>query len=179
MKFRYNRDKRVKWYTAVYWVAIVAAVAAVVLFAQGGYLQAWLLSLLTAILLLYVLSIPRYVKVDADALEIHCVVEMTRIEIRDIASIRKVEKKKLGRLFLLLGSYGFFGYFGYYFDIRNWDLVKVYITEWRHRVEIEDIYEQRYLISCRGREELIDAVMQAKLLHAGDDYMLPEEDKQE
>ena len=152
--------------------AVVIGLAAVLIAVLGdllgssGYLQAWLYSILIAIAALYVLSIPRYISVDDLHLEIHCMVEMTRIDIRDIATVRRVDAAQLrGKLWIVLGSYGFFGYFGYFFNWREWELVKTYATQWANFVEIEDIYEQKYIVSCPHADHLIETIMQAKLKH--------------
>lgn len=164
VKFKYRCDKRCKWLTVVYIVVITLGFASIIIFGKGGYAEAWLLSVLIAMLLLYVLSIPRYIKVDDENLEIQCIVEMTRIDIRDITEIHKVEPRAYRhRLFCLLGSYGFFGYYGYYFNFRTWEIMKVYAGERDYLVEIEDKYEQKYLVSCRDADRFIDAVMKAKL----------------
>ncbi|MDL2320551.1 PH domain-containing protein [Alistipes sp. OttesenSCG-928-B03] len=172
-KFRYNYDKRTKRLTWIISAVIVAFFAAISLLAGEGYLRAWVISIMVAVLLLYVMSIPRYITVDREALEIQCVVEMTRIAIEDITLVRKVTRKDVGPLMLLLGSYGFFGYFGYYACFRRWDTLKVYTTERENLVEIEDIYEQKYIVSCREADRLIEAVMQVKLTHAGQDANVP------
>lgn len=174
MKFTYNLGRRAKRLSALYILFIVGLYVLVWFLGSDGYMHAWLFSLLTAVVALFVLSIPRYIKVDAEALEIHCVVEMTRIEIRDITSIRKIKRKDWKRIWPLLGSYGFFGYYGYYFDFKEWDMLKVYTAERKNLIEIEDIYEQRYIISCREGDKLINAVMQAKLLHAGKETVAEE-----
>ena len=148
---------------------IVIVFAAIMLLVKEEYVRAWIIVLLSTILLLYVLSIPRYIKVDREALEIHCIVEMTRIAIEDIRSVRKVTRQDTGRLTLLLGSYGFFGYYGYYANLRRWETVMVYATQWDNLVEIEDIYEDKYLVSCHEADRLIEMVMQAKLINAGEE----------
>lgn len=168
-KFKYHRDKRTRRLTWITTIVIVALSAAVLLLMDDGYLRAWLIVIVVALLLLCVLSIPRYILVTEDALEIHCVVEMTHIPINDISSVRRVTRQDTGRLTLLLGSYGFFGYYGYYANLRRWETVKVYMTEWSNMVEIEDIYEEKYLVSCREADRLIESVMQAKLTHAGEE----------
>ena len=115
------------------------------------------------------ISVPRYIKVDDESLEIHWVVEMTRIEVSEISSIGSVERSRFrNRMVPVLGSYGFFGYYGYYFNFREWEMLKIYTTERDHLVEIEDIYEQKFLVSCREADKLIEAVMQAKLDRAGE-----------
>lgn len=167
-EFKYKRNRRTGVLTFV-WIAVtVCVVIATFTLLRGTYVHAWLLSLLTAIIALYVLSIPRRISVDEHNLEIHCLVELTRIDVRDIQSIRKVAKAELKGLFPVMGSYGFFGYYGYYLNLRKWDMVKIYAGEWDNFVEIMDIYEQTYIVSCRQADELIEAVMQVKLLRAGE-----------
>lgn len=162
-KFGYHRDKRTRRITAG-WIAAVAVALAVPFFVgDGNYLNAWVISIVGAAVALYVLSIPYKILVDSHILEIRCLVETTRIEIRDIASVCRTSKEKYRHLYPLLGSYGFFGYYGYYFDFSRLEMVKVYATEWNNLVEIVDIYEDKYLVSCRDADALIEAVAQAKL----------------
>lgn len=161
-------DKRTRWFTLGWVGAMAVAIVLPCFLSDANYLNAWVISIMAAVVALFVLSIPRRILVDDQLLEIRCVVETTRIEIRDIASICKTTPDRYSRLWPVLGSYGFFGYYGYYFSFRRWEMVKVYATEWDNLVEIEDIYEDRYIVSCRDADGLIDAVMQAKLLQAGD-----------
>ncbi len=175
-RFKCERDRRARRLTWITAALIAAAVASVAVFVGEEYVRAWIIVTLLIVMLLYVLSIPRYVKIDREALEIHCVVEMTRIPIADINSVRRVTRQDTGRLTLLLGSYGFFGYYGYYANLRRWEAVRVYTGEWDNLVEIEDIYEDKYLISCREADRLIEMVVQAKLIHAGEEAILPREE---
>lgn len=168
-RFRYKRDKRTRRLSWIITALIAAVVTALALCIKEPYIFAWIMTLFVAVLLLFVLSIPRYVRVDGEAVEIQCVVEMTRIPIGDVQSVRKVTRQDTGKLVLLLGSYGFFGYYGYYMNFRRWETIKVYAAEWDNLVEIEDIYEEKYLISCREADRLIEAVLQAKLMKAGKD----------
>lgn len=162
-KFKYNRDKRT-WRLTLMWLVLIAAALIVpYFFSEGNYLNAWVISVVVAVLALFILSIPSRILIDSHVLEIRCLVETTRIEIRDIASVRKVSKKDYKALYPVVGGYGFFGYYGYYFDFINLEMVKVYATELNNFVEIQDIYEQRYLVSCRKADELIEAIAQAKL----------------
>lgn len=175
-KFKYISDRRTRRSTWIISAVLVCVFACVVLFVGEEYVRAWIILLLFTVLLLYILSIPRYVTVDREALEIHCVVEMTRIQIADINSVRKVTRQDTGRLTLLLGSWGFFGYYGYYANLRRWEIVRVYAGEWDNLVEIEDIYEDKYLISCREADRLIEMVVQSKLIHAGEEAEQPREE---
>lgn len=168
-RFKYNRDKRTRRLTWITSAAIAALFTAIALFVGEEYVRAWIIVFISAIILLYILSIPRYIKVDQEALEIHCVVEMTRIPIEDINSVRKVARRDLGRLMILMGSYGFFGYYGYYLNIKRWEIIRIYAGEWDNLLEIEDIYEDKYMVSCREADRLIEMVMQAKLISTSGD----------
>lgn len=154
-KFRYKFDKRSKYITWAIFIVILIAFAAMYFFGHGNYLPAWFLSFAIAIAALYILSIPLYITTKDDYLEIHCVVELTKIHLADIRSIRAISPEEIKPSLPVLGSFGFFGYYGYYFNIREWDTFKLYATEWDNLIEIEDIYEQRYVVSCPEREELI------------------------
>lgn len=158
-RFPCRFDRRSRRITVFVSVGIVAGLAAILYYAgSGGYVPAWGISLLAAILLLYVLSIPRYLQIGHDAVEFHCVVEMTRIRREDLRSVRRVKSSELPYLFVLLGSYGFFGYFGYYFDLKEWEAIKVYAGDRSSLVLIEDIYEQKYLVSCIDPDGFVAAV---------------------
>ncbi|MCL2561554.1 MAG: PH domain-containing protein [Rikenellaceae bacterium] len=168
-RFKYTRDRRTRRLTWIISAVVAVAFAAVVLLVAEEYLRAWIVVMMFIILLLFIMSIPRSIRVSGEAFEIHCVVEMTRIAIKDINSVRHVTRRDTGFLLPLLGSYGFFGYYGYFLSLRRWEMVYVYATQWEHLVEIEDVYESRYLVSCQQADLLIEMIMQAKLLHAGED----------
>ena len=160
-RFAYHFDKRSRRITAAIITIIILIFAAFILFGTGSYLPAWFFTLAIAVLALYILSIPRFVELNDQSLDIHCILELTRIHIGDINLVRKVDRKEFKYLFPLLGSYGFFGYYGYYLNFSKWEIIKIYATEWDHLVEIEDIYEQKYLISCREADQLIADVVEA------------------
>ena len=128
----------------------------------ANYLPAWMLFLLLCVVLLYILSIPRYVSLDDTSIDIHCIVDLTRIHLEDVELIRRIEPDEFRRLWPLLGSYGFWGYFGYYFSFREWNLYKVYASERKNLVLIEDIYEDTFIISCEQADELITLVIEAR-----------------
>jgi hypothetical protein len=54
------------------------------------------------------------------------------------------------------------GYYGKFFDLKEFDVVTIYASEWNNFVEITDIYDTRTYISCREADEFIKTVMQAK-----------------
>lgn len=55
----------------------------------------------------------------------------------------------------LFGGCGFFGYYGHYLDLKDFDRVRIYASEWRNFVEITDIYEERLYVSCADADRLV------------------------
>ena len=104
------------------------------------------------------LSVPRYIEVDDEQISINCLLDRTDIKIDTILSVRKISPRKIRWVLPLFGGCGFFGYYGYFFDFKHFRRVIIYATEWRYMVEIVDMYEDYYYISCRGRDELIARV---------------------
>lgn len=161
--FRYGRmDRKARRITVLSIILLVLLLAATFLFrSEGGYITAWAASLLGAIVLLYIMSIPRKVVVTDTALEIRCLVEITRIRYSDLRSIRRIGPEAMKGKYVLFGSYGFFGYYGYYIDWRRWETLKLYCKQWHNLIEITDAYERRYIISSPEPEELITAATMA------------------
>jgi hypothetical protein len=58
----------------------------------------------------------------------------------------------------VFASPGFCGWFGYWLVPRSWDFVKVYVASWRGMVMIEDIYEQKYVVSADDPAALCEAI---------------------
>lgn len=169
-RFKYRFDRRSRRITIGVIVALAIAFGAFIYLGHGSYLPAWFLSIVIATMALYILSIPRFITLDteAESVEIHCLLELTKISVGDLSSIRRVENEELKSTFPLLGSYGFFGYYGYYFNFKEWEVLKVYASEWSNFVEIVDIYEQKYIISCDRADELIALVESAKQTYASE-----------
>ena len=148
-RYKYRLDRRSRRITAVLTVVVVLLVGGLLVL-SGGYLPAWIIFFIVSVITLYILSIPRYVSLDDEALDVHCLVDLTRI-------------------------HGFWGYYGYYFSFYEWSLYKVYATNRNALILIEDIYEDTYLISCEQPDELITLVIEARdrkraeiLLHTTD-----------
>lgn len=154
-KFKYRldrRSRRITWGT----LAAIAALFVGFHFIWGGaYLPAWFLLLLLCIITLFVLSFPRYLTIDDDTLQIHCIVELTRIHVEEIETVRRIDRSHFRRMIPLLGSYGFGGYFGYWFHLSDWTICKLYTTERKQLVLIEDIYEDIYIVSCPDPDLLV------------------------
>lgn len=160
--FRYTFGRRILWWSIVKLVAVVGAVVALYLLYDGGYISAWFLSVTVAVVALCVLSIPRQIRIDDATIEIHCILEMTEIELIDVASVERVDRQQIKWLVPVFASYGLFGYYGYYFDLRALDWVHVYATEWSNLVMITDKYEQQFLVSCDDPERLISTIEAAR-----------------
>lgn len=161
-KFKYKFDRRSKRITSAVSV-LVFAVFVVIFFIHGGaYFPVWIFGFLLCVIALYILSIPRFIQIDDDALEIHCIVDLTRIHVEDIEVIKRIERYELTPLIPLIGSYGFFGYYGYYLSLWNWDIYKMYASERKNLVLIEDIYEDTYIVSCNDAETLINMAIEAR-----------------
>ncbi len=154
-KFNYNRYTRIT--TAIYFVLFLVVTLLIAAFSDGGYFAAWFISLVGAVMALMVISIPRQVSVNEESLKILCVLEVVEIPIEEIVSINRATPKR-GELIPLVGSVGFFGYYGFYLDTTTFERVMLYATELRDLVEIVNIYDDRYYISCREADQLIAQV---------------------
>lgn len=156
--FRYRLDKRSRTVTWVTLTGIILVFGALSWFTFGEYLPAWFISIAMAVIGLSILSIPRSIRVTEQAVEIRCVVEITHIPYDHVKCVRRIGRTELGRILPLFASPGFFGYFGWWLDARNWDIIKVYASSWHGLVMIEDIYEQRYLVSSDRADELVESI---------------------
>ncbi|MDR2936636.1 MAG: hypothetical protein LBU80_04760, partial [Rikenellaceae bacterium] len=151
-KYPYRFGKRSKRITTIVTLLGVAVVVWASFHSISGFFPAWISMLLAAVVALYVLSIPRFVRIDDDFLEIHCLVELTKIHIEDIKTVEPLDREKMRSCIPLIGSYGFFGFYGYYCNLSEWELVKVYASGWENFIRIEDIYEDVYIINCDRRD---------------------------
>ncbi|MFR4237371.1 MAG: PH domain-containing protein, partial [Alistipes onderdonkii] len=136
-RYRYRFDRRSLRISAAVSLAVVLFVALYVVWGVQ-YLPAWILFFVVSVIALYILSIPRYLSLDDDSLDVHCLVDLTRIHVEDIESILRMDRSEFRRLWPLLGSYGFWGYYGYYFNFGEWTLHRVYASDRKKLILIED-----------------------------------------
>ena len=134
----------------------------------GGFLSAWFTSLVLAITALMILSVPRKVVVLDNTLEIQCISDISEIEIAEIASVKVVSKRDMRWIIPLFAATGFFGYYGCYLNLRGMDFVKIYASKWSGFVEITDIYEDKYYISCDDEREMVERVLERVSLRPED-----------
>jgi hypothetical protein len=158
LKFEYKIDKQCRTITLSILGGVVLAGGLLWWLSPGEYLPVWFASIAFAVVLLTALSIPRNIRITPEAVEIRCLVEITHISYNHIRSMRRAEKAEFRPFVPVFASPGFFGYFGYWLDLQNWDFVKVYATSWQGLVLIEDIYEQRYLVSADDPDKLCEEI---------------------
>ena len=125
---------------------------------DGGYITAWFVSLLVAVMALMMLSIPRKTVLTDDSVEIFCISDHTDIPYCEIVSVRELANRETRWLFPIFAAFGFFGYYGHYLNLRRMEAVKIYATRWRGLVEIVDIYDDKYYISCSDASDFISTV---------------------
>ena len=161
-RYKYHFDRRSRRISTAVTVVVVLSFTALYLVWGVQYLPAWILFLAVSVVALYILSIPRYLSLDDDSLDIHCLVDLTRIHVEDIELIRRMDRAEFRRLWPLVGSYGFWGYFGYYFSFGEWTLYRVYASDRKKLILIEDIYEDTYVVSCDEPDRLIAEAIGAR-----------------
>lgn len=161
-KFRFRMDKRAKWLTTIALLTIAGGVGWLFYSSGGSYLPAWFATVVVALLLLAALSIPRFMRVSPHSVEIHCVMELTKIPIRDIRYVRFIERGQMKWCFPVWGIYGMGGYYGYYFNLRERKVFRLCASQWRNFVLIEDIYEEQYVVSCDDPTAFVAAIEQYK-----------------
>ncbi|MFI3289024.1 MAG: PH domain-containing protein [Rikenellaceae bacterium] len=154
-RYYFNFGRRTYYWTLLYIVVVALLGFALYQLYDGGFLSAWFASFIMALLLLMALSIPRKILVNERSFAIHSLLDLTEIDIDQISSVRRITPRQLKWIFPIFGSYGFFGYYGHYFDFRHFRRVKIYASELKYLVEIVDIYEDYYYVSCRKRDQLI------------------------
>ncbi len=159
--FRYRCDKRTLWWTLLYVVVYFGLGASFYLLYESDYLSAWFISCVGALLILMALSIPRKIVINDERVEVRCLLDITEIDRNEIASVRAIDILEMRGVIPIFGGCGFFGYYGYFFDLRHFERIRIYASEWRNLVEITDIYEDRLIVSCTERDALIAALRPA------------------
>lgn len=162
ISFKYVKSKFCRYVTFFAMLAVIGLFVFLFLSSSGTYLSAWYLSIALAILLLYLISFPTYIKLGADMMEIHGMLEITPIHYADIKRAYKIKRYRLKSVYPLVGSYGFGGFFGYYFDFKQFRIVYMYATRLSNLIAIDDIYNDKYIISCEDPDLFIAELKRAK-----------------
>lgn len=153
--YKYRFDRPTIYWTVAYWLVFALLGGGLYYLYEGGYLSAWFTSFIVALIALMALSIPRKIVVTEETLQVRCLLDITEIRRDEIASVRRVEKSEMKWVVPLFGGCGFFGYYGYFLDLKRFERVKLYATEWRNFVEVVDIYEDRLYVSCADADRLV------------------------
>lgn len=156
--YKYRLGRGVLWSSALYIALFIGLAVALALIYQGGYISAWFISLILAVLALMSLSTPRKVTLADDGVEIHCVSDYSFIEYEDIASVRKVSNREMSLCIPIFGAIGFFGHYGRFLNLHNMEIVHIYASRWGKFVEITDIDNDKYYISCEDADDLIEQI---------------------
>ena len=156
--YKYRLGRRIPYTSALYLLAFVGLSLLLGFIYEGGYISAWFISLIVAVVALMILSIPRRVVVDEEGIEIQCIAEDTTLAYEDIANIRKVERRKMNACLPIFGAVGFFGHYGRFLNLRTMEFVHIYASRWGKFVEITDIDGHKYYISCEERDDIIKRV---------------------
>jgi hypothetical protein len=156
--YKYRLGKRVIYSSLLYIIAFIGLSVLLAFIYEGGYISAWFISLILAVLALMILSIPRCVVVDEEGIEIQCIAEDTTLLHGDIANIRKVEKREMNACLPIFGAVGFFGHYGRFLNLQTMEFIHIYASRWGKFVEITDIDGNKYYISCEERDDIIKRV---------------------
>ena len=143
--YKYRFSRRAIYWTLVYLVVFVLLGWLLYHLYEGGYLSAWFTSFIVALIALMSLSIPRRIVVTDEKVEVRCLLDITEIRRDEIDPV--------------FGGCGFFGYYGHFLDLRRFERVKLYASEWKNFVEITDIYEDRLYVSCSDAGRLVEELM--------------------
>ena len=156
--YKYRLGERVLYISILYLIAIGGLGALLTIVYEGGYIAAWFISLILAVVALMILSIPRRVVVDGEGIEIQCIAEDTTLSYDEIAHIRKVEKREMSGCIPIFGAVGFFGHYGRFLNLQTMEFVHIYASRWGKFVEITDIDGNKYYISCEERDDIVKRV---------------------
>ena len=168
-EYKYTIDNRTKYLTMIHFLFFIGIAVGLFVLFNGGYILAWFISIVIAIIALMALSIPRKVIVGEDGIDICCISDYTYIPYSEIASVRTVDNSEMKYVIPIFGAAGFFGYYGSYLNLRGMDFVKIYASKWSGFIEITDIYEDKYYISCDDERELVERVLELSSLKPADD----------
>ena len=156
--YKYKLGRRVPYTSALYILLFAALGVSLAFIYEGGYISAWFIMLMAAVIALMALSIPRRVVIDEEDIEIQCIAEDTTLAYEDIATIRNVEKREMNACLPIFGAVGFFGHYGRFLNLRTMEFVHIYASRWGKFVEITDIDGGKYYISCEERDDIVKRV---------------------
>lgn len=125
------------------------------------YIVAWVGAILFALWLLCLLSTPTRIIVDADNVELRCVLESTYIPTESIADVKQLDNNGLSGKIPILATCGFMGYTGRYIDLGSGKIHRTYITH-RHKCVAIHTSRRRYIVSCNNPQLLVMAINEVR-----------------
>lgn len=150
---------RLTIYLSVTFTVIILSILAYFFISSGGsYFPAWLTILCFSIALLSILSIPKYVIISPQAVEIHSVLELTHVKFSDIKRVKIIEKKDMKWCIPFFGIMGLCGYFGYYINLRRMQSFKLYARRWSNFIMIEDRFNNKLIFSIDNPEDFVEQI---------------------
>lgn len=157
--FCFNKSRFVKTFSII--VVVVALLLSLyfIIWVNSGYLKWWVPLFTITILSLGVISSPVAIHVGKKEIEIHSLLEVTRIRLSSVEHVYSLNSA-YARLFIIpvLTTFGFLGFNGRYYDIRNRRWVKLVCTEHKNLIMIECIGKKNYIISATDRAEVISKI---------------------
>ncbi len=153
--YKYRMEKGVLYLSTLYFVVFIILGASLYFLYEGGYFSAWFCSFVVAVIALMSLSIPRKIVVSDQSIRVRSLLDVTEIEIEDIASIKAIDRGSLKFTIPIFAGYGFFGYYGHFLNLRSFERVTIYASKWHDFIEITDVYDDKLYITTSCRDVFI------------------------
>lgn len=160
--YKYRLDRRTFYFTVFYFIIFILFGITLSFLYEGGYFSAWFCTFVIALIALMSLSIPCKIIVNEKRVQIRCILDIKNIELKDIISVEAIDKPKTRWFIPIFAGFGFFGYYGHYLDLKKFEFITIYASEWGNFVAITDVYGDRYYISIFERADFIQN-LQSKL----------------
>lgn len=157
--FCFQRSRYVNTLTILACLLVIALSLYFIIAVNSVYLMWWVPIFSSILILLGVISSPVAIHIGDRDIEIHGILEVTRIKVSSIEHIYALNPA-YARIFLLpvATSLGFLGYNGRFYDIKHKRWIKGVCSEFNNLIMIECIGRKSYLISATNREEIIDII---------------------
>ncbi|MEG0499589.1 MAG: hypothetical protein RR550_00525 [Rikenellaceae bacterium] len=162
--FCFHKSKFVRIFSILVFVVALLISLYFIIWVNSGYLKWWVPLFSLTILALGVISSPVAIHIGKKEIEIHALLEETKIRICSIEHVYSLNST-YAKLFIIpiLTTFGFLGFNGRYYDIRNQRWVKLVCTEHKNLIMIECIGKKSYIISATNRAEVISQITQQVL----------------
>lgn len=162
----YVHNFKLSFYAKIITTVVILAAAAAIYFiitnSSGNYLGWWVPIFIFAVLMLAIISAPVAMFISEEKIEIHAVLEVIEIEVKNIKKITPINKSYAIKYFIpLITTYGFFGFSGYYFDIPRLKIIRLVCTSKQNLLMIECVDDKNIVISATNQSEVIELINNA------------------